>query len=79
MKGQEKDRVDLLAERGNFKEFTTVKRPSYTEQKLLALDVNAVKLNNLRVRDITEGGVEGAYFPLVTGKTSKRLILSVWC
>lgn len=27
-KGQKKDRVDLLAERGNFKGFTTVKIPA---------------------------------------------------
>lgn len=63
LKGQKKDRVDLFAERGNFKGFTTVKRPSYTQQKWLALDANTAKLNNLTVRDRAEGGVEGAYFP----------------
>lgn len=63
LKGQKKDRVDLFAERGNFKGFTRVKRPSYMQQKWLALDANTVKLNNLTVRDRAEGGVEGPYFP----------------
>lgn len=52
MKGQKKDRVDLFAERGNFKGFTTVKRPSYMQQKWLASDANTAKLNKLTVREI---------------------------